>query len=116
MIFLKLLVAGHMTIYLTRNKGPIWQRPWPSWKLFAATETTQLLGTLAVVYGWFVRRSAGADALLVWAYALAWFLINSGCKIMAYGLINRHAQLSLGKRCPPIHQGLHAPGPSGSIS
>ncbi len=26
-IFLKLLVAGHLTIYLTRNKGPIWQRP-----------------------------------------------------------------------------------------
>lgn len=50
-IFLKLLVAGHLTIYPTRNKGAIWQRPWPSWKLFTATETTQLLGTLAAVYG-----------------------------------------------------------------
>ena len=26
-VFLKLLVAGHMTIYLTRNKGPIWEHP-----------------------------------------------------------------------------------------
>jgi H+-transporting ATPase len=31
-IFLKLLVSGHMTIYLTRNKGWMWERPWPNWK------------------------------------------------------------------------------------
>ena len=37
-VFLKLLVAGHMTIYLTRNKGAIWERPWPSWKLIVACE------------------------------------------------------------------------------
>ena len=33
LIFLKLLVSGHMTIYLTRNKGPVWESPLPSWKL-----------------------------------------------------------------------------------
>jgi H+-transporting ATPase len=33
LIFLKLLVSGHMTIYLTRNKGWVWDRPLPSWKL-----------------------------------------------------------------------------------
>ena len=44
--FLKLLVSGHMTIYLTRNKGPVWERPWPSWKLVVPAEATQLLGTL----------------------------------------------------------------------
>jgi H+-transporting ATPase len=27
LIFLKLVVAGHLTIFLTRNTGPIWQRP-----------------------------------------------------------------------------------------
>ena len=37
-----------------RNKGPIWERPWPSLKLVAPCETTQLIGTLAVVYGWFM--------------------------------------------------------------
>ncbi|MBS2132174.1 plasma-membrane proton-efflux P-type ATPase (plasmid) [Burkholderia thailandensis] len=89
-IFLKLLVAGHLTIYLTRNKGAIWQRPWPSWKLIAATETTQVIGTLAAVYGWFVTPIGWHYALLVWAYALVWFLVNSGCKILAYELIKLH--------------------------
>ena len=54
LIFLKLLVSGHMTIYLTRNKGAIWERPWPSWKLVVPCESTQLMGTLIVVYGWFM--------------------------------------------------------------
>jgi H+-transporting ATPase len=86
-IFLKLLVAGHLTIYLTRNKGAIWQRPWPSWKLFAATEATQLMGTLAAVYGWFVTPIGWRYAALVWAYALVWFLVNSGFKMIAYALL-----------------------------
>jgi H+-transporting ATPase len=89
-IFLKLLVAGHLTIYLTRNKGPIWQRPWPSWKLFTATEATQLLGTLAAVYGWFITPIGWRYAALVWAYALVWFLINSSFKMFAYALLNHH--------------------------
>ncbi len=81
LIFLKLLVAGHLTIYLTRNRGWFWQRPFPSWKLIAACETTQLIGTLAAVYGWFVPAIGWSYALLVWGYALAWFVVNNGVKI-----------------------------------
>ena len=86
-IFLKLLVAGHLTIYLTRNKGAIWQRPWPSWPFVVVTESTKVLGTLAAVYGWFVTPIGWGYAGLVWAYSFAWFFINSGFKIMAYALI-----------------------------
>lgn len=42
LLFLKLLVAGHFTIYLTSNKGPIRQRPFPGWKLVATTEAKGL--------------------------------------------------------------------------
>ena len=87
LIFLKLLVAGHMTIYLTRNKGAIWRRPWPNWKLVVACETTQAIGTVATAYGWFMAPIGWRYAGLIWAYAIAWFLINSGCKILAYRLL-----------------------------
>jgi H+-transporting ATPase len=80
-IFLKLLVAGHMTIYVTRNDGALWQRPLPAWRLVVVTEATQLLGTLAAVYGWFVAPIGWAKAGLVWAYALAWLFVNSAVKI-----------------------------------
>lgn len=92
LIFLKLLVAGHLTIYLTRNSGPIWQRPFPSLKLFLTTETTQVLGTLAAVYGWFVEPIGWKYALLVWAYALVEFLLISPAKIWVYRLIDHSAQ------------------------
>jgi H+-transporting ATPase len=86
-IFLKLLVAGHLTIYLTRNKGAIWQRPWPSWSFVLVTESTKVLGTLAAVYGWFVAPIGWGYAGLVWAYSFAWFFVNSAIKIMAYALL-----------------------------
>jgi H+-transporting ATPase len=91
LIFLKLTVAGHLTIFLTRNKGAIWQRPWPSWGLFHAAWTTKLLGTLAAVYGWFITPIGWRYAGLVWAYALIWWLINSVCKIAAYRLLEHRA-------------------------
>lgn len=81
LIFLKLLVAGHMTLYITRSYGWFWQRPWPSIKLFVTVETTQVLGTLAAVYGWFMTPIGWTYALAVWGYALVWFVIDDALKI-----------------------------------
>ncbi len=81
LIFLKLLVAGHLTIYVTRNTGTLWRRPWPSWRLVIAAEATQVLGTLAAVYGWFVAPVGWSYALMVWGYALAWLFVGSALKI-----------------------------------
>ncbi|HTQ15357.1 MAG TPA: plasma-membrane proton-efflux P-type ATPase [Rhizomicrobium sp.] len=86
LIFLKLLVAGHLTIYLTRTPGWFFMRPFPSWKLVAAAETTQAIGTLAAVYGWFMAPIGWQYALLVWAYALAWFAVNAVVKVWTWRL------------------------------
>jgi len=86
-IFLKLLVAGHLTIYLARKSGWAWSRPWPDARLFWTTELTQIAGTLAAVYGWFVEPIGWSYALLVWGYALAWFVFNNSVKVWAEGLM-----------------------------
>ncbi len=91
LIFLKLLVAGHLTIYITRNNGFFWQRPWPSWSLFLTCEATQVVGTLAAVYGWFVTPIGWGYALLVWGYALLWFVVNNVVKVMVLRGFNNHA-------------------------
>jgi len=85
-IFLKLLVAGHLTIYITRSEWWFWKRPWPSARLFWTTEATQALGTLAAVYGWFLEPIGWGDALLVWAYALAWFPFNNAVRVWVLDL------------------------------
>ena len=81
LIFLKLLVAGHLTLYVTRNQHWFWSRPWPSWKMFVVLEATQVMGTLFAVYGILVTPIGWTYALIVWAYALAWLPISSAVAI-----------------------------------
>jgi H+-transporting ATPase len=83
LIYLKLSVAGHLTIFVTRTRGPFWShRPAPI--LFAAVVGTQILATLLSVYGIFMSPIGWMWALFVWGYALAWFLVNDRVKLAAY--------------------------------
>ena len=99
LIFLKLLVAGHMTLYLTRNSGHFWDKPWPSLKLFLTTEATQVVGTLAAVYGWFVEPIGWPMALAIWGYAFVWFLINNMVKRKTLKLFEKNSQENLPACC-----------------
>ncbi len=89
LLFLKLIIAGHSTLYITRSEGWFWQRPWPSPLLFWATFGTEIAGTLIAVYGIFITPIGWEYALLIWAYALIWFLINDAMKMLTYRLLRR---------------------------
>ncbi len=89
MLFLKLIVAGHSTLYITRTEGWFWQRPWPAPLLFGATFCTEIFGTLIAVYGFLVMPIGWKYALWMWAYALVWFMFNNVAKIWAYRLMRR---------------------------
>jgi H+-transporting ATPase len=88
MLFLKLIVAGHSTLYITRTEGWFWQRPYPAPLLLGATFATEILGTLIAVYGIFITPIGWTYALWMWAYALAWFVINDVIKMLAYRLLH----------------------------
>jgi hypothetical protein len=88
-LFLKLVVAGHSTIYVTRAEKHFWQKPYPSPFLFSATSLTEIIGTLFAVYGVFLTPIGWKNALLVWVYALAWFLVNDFVKIWVLGLLRK---------------------------
>ncbi len=89
LLFLKLIVAGHSTLYITRTEGWFWQRPWPSPLLFGATFSTEIIGTLIAVYGILITPVGWKYALLIWAYALVWFVFNNSVKIWAYRLMRK---------------------------
>jgi H+-transporting ATPase len=89
LLFLKLIVAGHSTLYITRARGWFWQRPWPSPLLFGATFGTEILGTLIAVYGFLITPTGWKYALWMWVYALAWFVFNDAVKIGAYRLMRQ---------------------------
>ena len=87
LLFLKLIIAGHSTIYVTRSNGWFWQKPYPSWLLIGATFGTEILGTLFAVYGIFVTAIGWEYALWIWLYALIWFVINDAIKLMTYKIL-----------------------------
>jgi len=90
MIFLKLLVAGHITIFLTRTRGAFWEKPVPSLKLFIPLELTQIVGTLIAVYGLFITPVGWLNAGIVWGYALMEeLLILNVIKMLTYKIQNR---------------------------
>ena len=87
MLFLKLIVAGHSTLYVTRSEGWFWRRPWPSPLLFGATFGTEILGTLIAVYGLLITPIGWGYALLIWVYALLWFIFNDAVKMLTYRML-----------------------------
>jgi len=90
LLFLKLLVAGHSTLYITRTDGWFWQRPFPSPLLFTATFATEIAGTLIAVYGIYVTPISWQLAGWIWLYALLWFLFNDTVKMGANRLLRRN--------------------------
>ena len=87
LMYLMLSVAGHLTIFLTRTRGPFWSiRPAPI--LWAAVLGTQILATLIAVYGLFMAPLGWGWALFVWGYALVWFIVSDRVKLLAYRIFN----------------------------
>ncbi|MDQ6671790.1 MAG: plasma-membrane proton-efflux P-type ATPase [Chloroflexota bacterium] len=97
LMYLKLSVAGHLTIFLTRTRGPFWSRR-PARILWLAVLGTQTLATLIAVYGLFMTPLGWGWALFVWVYALAWFLVNDRVKLLAYRIFDPVQPSSLPKK------------------
>ena len=87
LMYLKLSVAGHLTIFLTRTRGPFWSIR-PARILWVAVLGTQTLATLIAVYGVFMTPLGWGWALFVWGYAVAWFLVNDCVKLLAYRIFD----------------------------
>ncbi len=81
-MFTKLIVAGHGTIFNTRVKDWFWKKPWPSLLLFGATQGTSILGTIIGVYGFDLMTPIGWKwGIFIWGYAFVWFLFNDAVKM-----------------------------------
>jgi H+-transporting ATPase len=86
-MYLKLSVAGHLTIFLTRTRGPFWSIR-PAKILWIAVLGTQTVATLIAVYGLFMTPLGWKLAGLVWAYALVCFLLTDRVKLLGYKLLD----------------------------
>jgi len=86
-MYLLLSVAGHLTIFQTRTRGPWWSTR-PATILLVAVVGTQTVATLICLFGFLVTPLWWGWAAMVWAYALAWFLVTDPVKLLAYRVLD----------------------------
>jgi H+-transporting ATPase len=87
LMYLLLSVAGHLTIFLTRTRGPFWSIR-PARILLIAVLGTQTIATFIAVYGLFMTPLGWGWAAAVWGYAVAWFLVSDRIKLLAYRILD----------------------------
>ena len=87
LMYLKLSVAGHLTIFLTRTRGPLWSIR-PAKILWMVVLGTQAVATLIAVYGVFMTPLGWGWAGFVWGYTLLWALVNDRVKLLAYRILD----------------------------
>jgi H+-transporting ATPase len=87
LMYLMLSLAGQLTIFLTRSRGPFWSIR-HAWILWSAVLGTQILATLIAACGLFMSPIGWELALLVWCYAFVCFLISDRIKLLAYRIFD----------------------------
>lgn len=83
-IYLKLAVAGHLTLFVARTRKPFLTRPHPAPVLLGAILGTQGIAVLIVGFGWLVAPIAWKYVGFVWIYCLVWVFIEDWVKIQVY--------------------------------
>jgi len=86
-IYLKLSVAGHLTVFVARTRDHFWSiKPAP--QLFLAVVFTQLTATLITVYGILLPAMGWGLALFVWGYAFLLFVVTDFLKVQFYKVLD----------------------------
>jgi H+-transporting ATPase len=91
LIFLKLAVAGHLTLFVARTPRFFLGRPFPAPALLWSAIATKVLATLFVVYPLgIIAPITWPQVGLIWSYCLAWVFVEDAAKLMVY----RHLDLA----------------------
>ncbi|MCH9812054.1 plasma-membrane proton-efflux P-type ATPase [bacterium] len=87
LMYLYFSLSGHLTIFITRTRGPFWSIL-PAKILFFAVCGTQALATCIAVYGLLMTPIGWEWALFIWAYCLGFFLIKDLLKLLVYKVLD----------------------------
>ena len=118
LIYLKLAVAGHLTLFVTRQRGAFLSRPYPAPALLAAILGTQAVAVLIVGLGIFVAAIPWWTIGLVWGYCLVFVFIEDALKLAVYRtmeLRGRGHRGFLGRMQEALHSHAHRGGRPGTF-
>ncbi len=92
LIFLKLSMAGHQTLFVARSKRALFAKPYPSLILFSAIMITQIIAALIVGFGILITPIPWKYIAYLWLYTLVWMFIADGVKNILYGVLGRDSK------------------------
>lgn len=111
--FMAILCGGNLTIYITRNTGMLWMKPYPEFKFFWATVFSIAVGTLASVYGLGTKDFIGIGwhyVALSWAYIAVWFIICMLVKVVLYKVLGHESNYHVSYLEKQVDQHMHNVG------
>src|SRR5437763_13588615 len=88
MMFLQLVAGGHLLLFVTRTGRAFWKPPYPNAKLFFAIVVTQIAAVFMCSQGWLVPPLPWRIIGFVWAYNLAWMIVQDIVKLGIYGMLD----------------------------
>ena len=106
LLFLRLAAGGHLLLFVTRTRQEFWQPPYPSWQLFTAIVSTQIVAVLMCGFGWLVPPLPWNLIGYVWAYIIVWMIIQDIFKLGLHSLVEnraKHKQRFLELTNQPLH-------------
>jgi H+-transporting ATPase len=114
-IFLKMAVAGHLTLFVSRSKKFFLKKPHPAPIMIWSAIGTKLLGTGLAAYGFGLITPISWGAIgLIWGYSIAWAFVTDWAKVMVYrhfGMESRRHQAFLNRVkqfiAPHVHHEPH---------
>jgi H+-transporting ATPase len=88
-IFLKMAVAGHLTLFISRSKEFYLKKPYPAPILIWSAVGTKLLGTILAVYGFgLITPIRWSEVALIWGYSITWSFLTDWAKVRVYHHFN----------------------------
>jgi len=98
MIFLQLVVGGHLMLFVARTKRLFFMPPFPGAPLFLAIIGTQIFAAAMCGFGLLVHKLPWQLIGAVWIYCLIWMFILDIVKIITNRMLNfksKHQQVFL---------------------
>jgi H+-transporting ATPase len=112
-IYLKLAVAGHLTLFVARARQPFYRKPYPALTLLLAVLGTQAVAACIVGFGIFVAAIPWSYVGLIWGYCLVWVFIEDAVKLQVYhhlGMTGKRHRSFLQRLQEPLHPHGHHRG------
>jgi len=96
-VFLKMAVAGHLTLFVSRRRGFFLKKPYPAPIVIWSAVGTKLAATVLVAFGFGLVAPIGWRPIgLIWAYSITWSLLTDSAKLGVYHHLEHSSPRHLG--------------------